>query len=189
MQSLVQALANRGVTDNLLVNEIQSYLSLDDLTDSWRFTTTLAYREVKKKVKKDIIPHSVWHNRYLARTEPCIMCGKRQKKEHLHVETRVVYSHLPDFIIERNYMLCDDCYEEYFSDEEGGLRFLCTRCSTAFLLTPDDWGKHRNYCHKCDTMYCYECKAAALVESRCPRLQHKCFCCFPCMDMIVRDDM
>ena len=170
MQSLVEALENKGL-DGLVVNKIESFLSLDDLSQGWCFTNKLAYREVKQKVKQDVLPHSIWHARYMARTQTCTLCNKRVKKEHLTLRTLNVYKNL----VKHKYLLCFDCYGEYSS--EGF--FLCTKCRSPFVYLWEDWIDRKNYCPDCETLYCYQCKASKMGESQCQR-SPKCFCCDEC---------
>lgn len=174
MQSLVKALEIKGL-DGLVANKVESFLSLDDLSESWCFTSKLAFQEVKQKVKQDVVPHSVWHARYLARTQPCTLCNKRVKKEDLILKTQYVYKNL----VKHKYLLCFDCYGEYSSERF----FLCTKCRSFFDYQWGDWIDRKNYCPNCETLYCYQCKAAKLVESQCRRLP-KCFCCEPCLSCI-----
>ena len=60
MQSFVDAMAKKGI-EKYVAAKIESYLSLDDLSKYWRFTSKLAYKEVKRKLEP---PRYFWSQRY-----------------------------------------------------------------------------------------------------------------------------
>lgn len=60
MQSIVDAMANKGI-DQFVAAKVESYLSLEDLSKSWRFTSKLSYKEVKRKLEP---PRYIWTQRY-----------------------------------------------------------------------------------------------------------------------------
>lgn len=178
MLSLTNALSNKGVTDKSLASEIQSYLSMTDL-QSWRLTSKQAFQDTEKLAQAEVTPHSIWYHRYLANTDFCTICNKRQRKERLFEEERNVCLNKG---ILQVYHFCVNCVDLF--DENDDDSYVCNKCKQVFQYTLIENLDRLNYCNTCKILLCHNCKQIAVEASPCPCI-HKCYCCLPCWHMDV----